>query len=75
MNKVNPTAVILAAALMLEHLGEGKAARALEQATARVIGKGKSVTYDMKQDRNDPSAVGTREMADAIIREIGCAAS
>lgn len=70
MNKVNPTAVILSAVLMLEYLNEGAAAKALEQATAKVIRDGKHVTYDMKQDRNDPSAKGTQEMADAIIREI-----
>jgi isocitrate dehydrogenase (NAD+) len=28
------------------------------------------VTYDMKADRNDPTAVGTQEMADAICRRI-----
>ncbi|RIK77163.1 MAG: isocitrate dehydrogenase [Planctomycetota bacterium] len=66
LNKVNPTAVILSGMLMLEHLGETAAARKLEQAVADVIAEGKSVTYDLKADRNDPTAVGTREMADAI---------
>jgi len=67
MNKVNPTAVILSAVLMLEHLGEKDAARRLESAVAGVIAEGKRVTYDLKQDRDDPTAVGTKEMADAII--------
>ena len=67
MNKVNPTAVILSAVLILEHLGEKDAARRLESAVAGVIAEGKRVTYDLKQDRDDPTAVGTKEMADAII--------
>jgi isocitrate dehydrogenase (NAD+) len=67
-NKVNPTALILSAKLMLEHLGEKEAADQLERAVAKVIAEGKDVTYDMKADRNDPTAVGTREMAQAICR-------
>ena len=55
---------------MLRHIGEeGRAAR-LEQAVRRVIGEGRSVTYDLKSDRNDPSAVGTSRMADAIIEKL-----
>jgi len=56
--------------LMLRHLGEEAAADRLEQAVAAVIREGKSVTYDMKEDRNDPTAVGTSEMADAIIAKL-----
>jgi len=67
MDKVNPTAMILSGVLMLRHLGEAQAADRLEEAVAGVIKEGKSVTYDMKQDRNDPTAVGTSGMADAII--------
>ncbi|MBA3314206.1 MAG: isocitrate/isopropylmalate dehydrogenase family protein [Planctomycetota bacterium] len=67
-NKVNPTALILSAKLMLEHLGEKAAAEKLERAVAKVIADGKDVTYDMKDDRNDPTAVGTREMAQAICK-------
>ena len=70
LNKVNPTALILSAKLMLEHLGETKAAAKLEQAVAEIIAEGKDVTYDMKADRNDPTAVGTQEMAEAISRRI-----
>jgi isocitrate dehydrogenase (NAD+) len=70
-NKVNPTAVILSAKLMLEYLGEQKAADKLERAVAAVIAEGRDVTYDMKADRNDPTAVGTQEMAAAIIRKMG----
>jgi len=71
LNKVNPTALILSGVLMLRHLGERAAADALESAVAAVIAEGKSVTYDMKPDRDDPTAVGTSQMADAIIEQLG----
>jgi isocitrate dehydrogenase (NAD+) len=66
LNKVNPTALILSAVLMLKHLGEVEASQRLEAAVAAVIREGKYVTYDLKADRNDPTAVGTQEMAEAI---------
>ncbi|MDI6828726.1 MAG: isocitrate/isopropylmalate dehydrogenase family protein [Armatimonadota bacterium] len=69
-NKVNPTALILSGMLMLRHIGEKEAADRLEKAVAAVIAEGKYVTYDMKPHRDDPTAVGTSEMADAIIRKI-----
>ena len=69
-NKVNPTALILSAKLMLEHLGETKAANTLEKAVADVIVEGKNVTYDLKASRTDPTAVGTSQMADAICNRI-----
>jgi isocitrate dehydrogenase (NAD+) len=69
-NKVNPTALILSGKLMLEHLGETAAAAKLERAVASIIEEGKYVTYDMKPDRNDPTAVGTREMAEAICKRM-----
>ena len=70
-NKVNPSALILSGALMLKHLGENDAAKRLEAVFAKVVKEGKNVTYDMKADRNDPTAVGTSQMADAIIKEMG----
>jgi isocitrate dehydrogenase (NAD+) len=66
-NKVNPTALILSGVLMLRHLGEREAADCVEDATAAVIAEGRSVTYDLKPTRDDPTAVGTSEMADTII--------
>ena len=45
-------------------------AERLEKAVAEVIAEGKDVTYDMKPDRNDPTAVGTREMAEAICQKL-----
>ena len=70
MNKVNPTAVLLSAVLMLEHLGESQAARKLESAIATVIAEGREVTYDLKPRPDDPTAVGTKEMGQAIIRRL-----
>jgi isocitrate dehydrogenase (NAD+) len=70
LNKVNPTAMILSGVLMLEHLGEREAAQRLESAVAAVIAEGESVTYDLKPSRDDPSAVGTSEFADAIIAKL-----
>ena len=70
MNKVNPTALILSAVMMLRHVNEAEAADRLEKAVAEVIKEGKNVTYDLKQNKDDTTAVGTKEMADAIIRKI-----
>jgi isocitrate dehydrogenase (NAD+) len=70
LNKVNPTALILSAKLMLTHLGEHDAAARLEKAVADVIAEGKHVTYDLKPHRDDPTAVGTREMAEAICAKL-----
>jgi isocitrate dehydrogenase (NAD+) len=56
---------------MLHHLEENDAAERLEAAIADVIREGKSVTYDMKPTRDDPTAVGTSEVADAIIDKLG----
>jgi isocitrate dehydrogenase (NAD+) len=70
-NKANPMAEMLSGVLMLRHLDEHDAADNLEQAIADVIREGKSVTYDMKPTRDDPTAVGTSEVADAIIDKLG----
>jgi isocitrate dehydrogenase (NAD+) len=70
-NKVNPMAQMLSGVMMLHHLEEHDAAERLEAAIADVIREGKSVTYDMKPTRDDPTAVGTSEVADAIIDKLG----
>jgi isocitrate dehydrogenase (NAD+) len=70
-NKVNPMAQLLSGMLMLRHLDELDAADRLESAIADVIREGRSVTYDMKPTRDDPTAVGTSEVADAIIDKLG----
>ena len=69
-NRVNPTALMLSGVLMLHHLGEHEAADGMENAIAAVIKKGDKVTYDLKPTRDDPSAVGTSEFADAVIEEM-----
>jgi isocitrate dehydrogenase (NAD+) len=67
---VNPTALLLSGVLMLRHLDEKEAANRMEAAIAEVIRKGDKVTYDLKPTRDDPSAVGTSEFADAVIEEM-----
>jgi isocitrate dehydrogenase (NAD+) len=74
-NKVNPMAQLLSGMLMLRHLGEDEAAGRLEAAIADVIRQGRSVTYDMKPSRDDPTAVGTSEVADAIIEKLAARVS
>jgi isocitrate dehydrogenase (NAD+) len=70
-NKVNPMAQMLSGVMMLRHLDETEAADRVEGAIAEVIAEGRSVTYDMKPTRDDPTAVGTSEVADAIIDKLG----
>ncbi|MDA7951715.1 MAG: isocitrate/isopropylmalate dehydrogenase family protein [Pirellulaceae bacterium] len=70
LNKVNPTALILSGMLMLRYLGETDAADRLEKAVSEVIAEGKDVTYDLKPNRDDPTAVGTQEMAQAICNKL-----
>jgi isocitrate dehydrogenase (NAD+) len=70
-NKANPMAQMLSGVMMLGHLEEHEAADRVESAIAEVIREGKSVTYDMKPTRDDPTAVGTSEVADAIIEKLG----
>ena len=69
-NKVNPMAMMLSGVMMLRHLKEWDAADRMESAIAEVIVEGRSVTYDMKPHRDDPTAVGTSEVADAIIEKL-----
>jgi len=70
MNKVNPMAMMLSGVLMLRHLEETEAGDRLEAAIAGVIAEGRSVTYDMKPTRDDPTAVGTSQVADAVIEKL-----
>lgn len=62
--------MILSGKLMLEHLGEREPACRLEGAVAAVIAEGEHVTYDLDPTRDDPSAVGTSQFADAIIEKL-----
>jgi len=70
MNKVNPMALMLSGVMMLRYLREHEAANRMESAIAEVIREGKSVTYDMKPSRDDPTAVGTSDVADAVIEKM-----
>ena len=70
LNKVNPMATILSGVMMLQYIDEGVAADKLEAAVAEVVTEGKSVTYDLKPGRSSATAVGTSEMADAIIMKL-----
>jgi isocitrate dehydrogenase (NAD+) len=70
LNKVNPMALMLSGVMMLRYLRETEAAERMESAIAAVIAEGKSVTYDMKPTRDDPTAVGTSDVADAVIEKI-----
>jgi isocitrate dehydrogenase (NAD+) len=73
MNKVNPMAMMFSGMLMLRHLQERDAGDRLERALADVIHEGRSVTYDMKASRDDLTAVGTSQVADAVIEKLGAA--
>ncbi len=69
-NKVNPMAMMFSGVLMLRHLGEREAAELMDKAMAQVIAEGKYVTYDLKPRPDDPTAVGTSQVADAIIEKM-----
>jgi isocitrate dehydrogenase (NAD+) len=70
LNKVNPMAMMLSGVLMLRHLNETAAADLLEKAIAAVISEGKQVTYDLLTPENQCKAVGTSQVADAIIAKL-----
>jgi isocitrate dehydrogenase (NAD+) len=72
LNKVNPMAMMLSGVMMLKHIGELEAAVRLEQAIAAVIAEGKNITYDLKPDSERASAVGTSQVADAVIKKLEC---
>ena len=64
LSKVNPTALLLSAKLMLEYLGEKEAALKLENAIAEVIKERKVVTYDLGGEAKN------YEMAEEIIKKL-----
>ncbi len=63
-NKVNPTATILSGAWMLDYIGEGKAGKAIFDATFEVMKQGRDLTYDLG------GKAGTKEMAKAITKKL-----
>lgn len=70
LNKVNPVAMILSGVMLLHHLAEHEAAERLDAAVSAILREGKQVTYDLKADRHDPTSVGTKKMADAIVERM-----
>ena len=72
---VNPIAMILSAAMMLDHIGErGKASR-MRAAIAEVVCEGKVRTYDMMRISGGPKAISqgaasTTQMTDAILARL-----
>lgn len=69
-NKVNPMAMMFSGVLMLRYLNEREAADRMERAMSEVIAEGKNVTYDLKPRPDDPTSVGTSQVADAIIERM-----
>ena len=73
---VNPIAMILAAAMLLDHVGEIERAAAVRDAVARVVHEGKVRAYDMLRLPGGPDVLGrgaasTTQIADAIIERLG----
>lgn len=62
----NPTAMILASAMMLDHLGERAAAAKIERAVRAVIRDGVFLTPDLKKD----SGYGTKHIAEAVLGKL-----
>ena len=63
-DRLNPTALILTAAMMLDHLNEARAAERIRRALRSVLAEGKSLTFDLG------GTAGTTEMTDAILRKM-----
>jgi isocitrate dehydrogenase (NAD+) len=72
---VNPIAMILSAAMLLDHIGEGEKANGIRKAIADVIAEGKTRTYDMMRISGGPNAIAqgaasTVELTDAILTHV-----
>lgn len=70
LNKMNPFAMMLSGVMMLRYMGENSAASRLQAAIESVIEEGKDVTYDLKPDRDDPTAASTMRVAEAVIEKM-----
>ncbi|NLE90005.1 MAG: isocitrate/isopropylmalate dehydrogenase family protein, partial [Dehalococcoidales bacterium] len=64
-------AQMLSGVMMLKHLKENEAAERIEKAIAAVVREGKSITYDLLPEERRNQAVGTSQVADAIIEKLG----
>ena len=72
---VNPTAMVLSACMMLDHIGEVEKAKRIREAVGAVIEEGKFRTYDMMRLKGGPDvfekgACTTQQMTDAIIAKL-----
>ena len=72
---VNPIAMILSAAMMLDHVGEDEKANRIRKAIADVVREGKVRTYDMMRFTGGPNAISrgaasTVQMTDAILEKL-----
>ena len=70
-NRVNPMAMMYSGVMMLHYLKETAAADRLEGILDGMIAAGTHVTYDLKPERNDPTALSTSAVADEIVRQLG----
>lgn len=71
-NRTNPTAQILSAAMMLDHLGEDDKAEMIRTAIKNVYAKGEKVTYDIRRTTgSDLPPASTTEYTQALIDELG----
>jgi isocitrate dehydrogenase (NAD+) len=73
---VNPIAMILSAAMLLDHVNEGHKAERIREAIAKVVCEGKVRTYDMMRISGGSKsiaqgAVSTLQMTDAILEKLG----
>ena len=68
----NPTAEILSACMMLDHLGEGAAATRIREAVKKTLAAGEAVTGDVRraQTGSAEGCVGTQAFADAVIANL-----
>ena len=72
---VNPIAMIMSAAMLLDHVGETEKAERVRAAVAMVVKEGKVRTYDMMRITGGPEAVSqgaatTPQMTDAILEHL-----
>lgn len=71
MNLANPTAEILSAAMMLDHIGELEAAEKIRQGVRNIYAAGEHLTADIRRaTRSDAPAATCSEFTDALVAEI-----
>jgi isocitrate dehydrogenase (NAD+) len=76
---VNPIAMILSAAMLVDHVGERDKAQRIRDAVAGVVREGRVRTYDMLRLSGGPNvlkkgAASTLQMTDAVLRQLDATA-